>query len=126
MPFRRANVCHCSRCRKHSGTAGLAQGRVSREGFELLSGHELVEVYRPPDGMAKGFCRRCGSSLFGGTWPDGSEVSVRLGSLDGDAGIAPQYHSFVGAKAGWETLSDDGLPRYEGRPPRGVVDPPQR
>ena len=31
--------------------------------------------------------------------------------------VGPQYHSFVGAKAAWEQLPDDGLPRYEGRAP---------
>jgi hypothetical protein len=59
----------------------------------------------------------CGSSLFGGMWPEGSEVSVRLGSLDGDPGIRPQYHSWVGAKAPWDELPDDGLPRYAEGPP---------
>ena len=113
-PFRRANICHCGRCQKHSGAGGLAQGRVPREGFRLVSGAELIETYRPEHGASKAFCRRCGSSLFGGTWPDGPEVSVRLGALDGDPGIAPQYHSFTGAKAAWETLPDDGLPRYDG------------
>jgi hypothetical protein len=44
-------------------------------------------------------------------------VSVRLGSLDADPGIAPQYHSFVGSKAAWETLPDDGLPWYDGQAP---------
>jgi hypothetical protein len=122
-PFRRANICHCSRCRKHSGAGGLAQGRVTRAGFTLLAGSELIEAYRPSDGMAKAFCRRCGSSLFGGTWPDGSEVSVRLGALDVDPGIAPQYHSFVGSKATWERLPDDGLPRYDERAPTSLVDP---
>jgi hypothetical protein len=117
-PFRRANICHCSRCQKHSGAGGEAQGRVPREGFRLLSGAELIENFRPEHFAAKAFCRRCGSSLFGGTWPDGPEVSVRLGSLDADPGIAPQYHSFVGSKAAWETLPDDGLPRYDERPPR--------
>ena len=28
-PFRRANYCHCSRCRKHAGSNALAQGRVA-------------------------------------------------------------------------------------------------
>ncbi len=112
-PFRRANYCHCSRCRKHSGSAALAQGRVPREHFRLQAGAGLVETYRPPAGMVKAFCRVCGSSLFGGTWPDGPEVSVRLGTLDGDPGIAPQYHSFVGSKASWDVMTDDGLPRFE-------------
>src|SRR5919198_2564532 len=111
--FLRANHCHCSRCRKHSGTFGLTQGRVPREGFRLLQGADLVRVYRPPDGGAvKAFCSECGSSLFGGTWPDGPEVSVRLGALDDDPGIRPQYHSFVDSRAPWDVVPDDGLPRY--------------
>jgi hypothetical protein len=122
-PFRRANICHCSRCRKHSGAGGLAQGRVRRDGFTLLAGSELIETYRPPGGMVKAFCRRCGSSLFGGSWPDGPEVSVRLGALDTDPGIVPQYHSFAASKAPWETLPDDGLPRYDERAPQSLVDP---
>ena len=120
-PFRRANFCHCSRCRKHSGAAALAQGRVPREGFHLHQGAELIEVFRPPaGGMAKAFCRVCGSSLFGGTWPDGPEVSIRLGTLDDDPGIRPQYRSFTASKAAWDELPDDGLPRFEGRVPRDV------
>jgi hypothetical protein len=122
-PFRRANLCHCSRCRKHSGAAALAQGRVPRGGFRLLSGEELLRVYRPPGGMAKVFCAVCGSSLFGGTWPEGPEVSIRLGALDGDPAIAPQYHSHTDSRAPWDALPDDGLPRYPAGPPRNVAEP---
>ena len=111
LPFRRANHCHCSRCRKHSGTFGLTQGRVPREGFRRVRGEELIRVYRPEGGAVKAFCSACGSSLFGGTWPDGPEVSVRLGALDGDPGIRPQYHSFADSRAEWDELPEDGLPR---------------
>jgi hypothetical protein len=118
QPFRRANHCHCSLCRKHSGTFGLTQGRVPRGGFRLLAGEQLLRVFRPPSGTAvKVFCSVCGSSLFGATWPEGDEISVRLGALDGDPGIRPQYHSFVGSRAPWDELPDDGLPRYGGPPP---------
>jgi hypothetical protein len=91
------------------------QGRVPREGFRLLTGDDLVEVYRPDDGMVKAFCRVCGSSLFGGAWPDGPEVSIRFGSLDDHPGIAPQYHAFVNSGATWESIPDDGLPRFPDR-----------
>jgi hypothetical protein len=114
LPFRRASHCHCSLCRKHSGTFGLTQGRVAREQFRLLAGEELLRVYRPPSGTAvKAFCSVCGSSLFGAHWPDGDEVSVRLGSLDDDPGIRPEYHTFVGSRGAWDELPDDGLPRYD-------------
>jgi len=61
---------------------------------------------------AKVFCSVCGSSLFGGTWPKGPEVSIRFGALDGDPGIRPQFHTYVDSRAPWDELADDGLPRY--------------
>jgi hypothetical protein len=118
-PFLRANHCHCSRCRKHSGTGHLTQGRVPREGFRLLAGKELVRVYRPDGGAVKAFCSVCGSSLFGWTWPDGPEVSIRFGALDGDPGLRPQYRGYVASKASWDELPDDGLPRYPEAKPAG-------
>lgn len=111
--FLRAGHCHCSRCRRHSGAAVGTQGRVRREDFVLLSGGDLVRSYRPDDGAVKAFCKVCGSSLFGGAWPDGPEVSIRLGTVDGDPGIRPQVHTFVGSKAVWDEVHDD-LPQYEG------------
>jgi hypothetical protein len=120
LPFRTANHCHCSRCRKHSGTFGGTQARIPREGFRLLEGEELIRVYRPAeDAAVKAFCSVCGSSLFGAQWPEGEEISIRLGALDGDPGIRPQCHSFVGSRAPWYELPDDGLERFnEGAPGR--------
>jgi hypothetical protein len=87
--------------------------RVPRAGFRLLSGEELIRVWRPPDGGAvKAFCSECGSSLFGAWWPEGEEISIRIGALDDDPGIRPQYHTYVDSRAPWDELPDDGLPRY--------------
>jgi hypothetical protein len=116
-PFRRAGYCHCSRCRKHSGAGGLVQGRVPRDGFRLLAGEKLLSTYSPPGGAAKVFCSRCGSSLFGGDWPGGDEVSVRFGVLDDDPGIRPQDRAFTDSRAVWDALPDDGLPRHPGPRP---------
>ena len=115
LPFRRASVCHCSRCRKHSGSIGLVQGRVVRERFRLLRGEELIRVWAPEDGGAvKAFCVQCGSSLFGYRWPEGDEISIRLGTLDDDPGIRLSFHSFTDDAAPWDELPDDGLPRFPG------------
>jgi hypothetical protein len=66
----------------------------------------------------KAFCSVCGSSLFGAEWPEGEEVAIRLGSLDGEPGIRPQFHTFVASRAPWDEIPDDGLPRFdEGHPP---------
>jgi len=111
--FSRASYCHCSRCRRHSGAAASAQGRVHRTDFSLVSGVELIRVFKPEGGAVKVFCVTCGSSLFGGTWPEGPEVSIRLGTVDGDPGIRPQYHTHAGSKAVWAEILDD-LPQYAG------------
>lgn len=119
LPFRRANHCHCSLCRRHSGSTGLVQARVARERFRLLRGEELIRVYRPADGTAvKAFCSVCGSSLFGHQWPHGEEISVRLGALDYDR-LTLDYHSWVDSRAAWDRLPDDGLRRYAEGPPGG-------
>jgi hypothetical protein len=112
-PFIRAGHCHCSRCRKHSGTAVLTQARIPRDRFELLQGEELIRVYGKGQGAVKAFCSVCGSSLFGGDWPEGQQVSIRMGAFDDDPGIRPQFHTFVGSAAPWDRITDD-LPQFQG------------
>lgn len=116
-PFLRWTNCHCTLCRKHSGTFGSMTLRAPRDGFRLLAGEELLRVYDPGDGHAvKAFCSVCGSSVFGGRWPEGEEISIRAGALDDDPGLRPQVHAFVGSRAPWDELPDDGLPRLAGMP----------
>ncbi len=55
--------------------------------------------------------------LFRGDWPEGSMIGVRLGTLDGEPGVRPQYHMFVDSRASWDELPDDGLPRFPQRVP---------
>jgi hypothetical protein len=84
---------------------------VWREQFTLLQGAELIRVYGKGKGAVKAFCTTCGSSLFGGHWPDGRQVSIRLGAFDDDPGIRPQFHAFVDSRAPWDEIADD-LPQY--------------
>jgi hypothetical protein len=83
----------------------------------MLAGEELLRSYQPEEGSSKTFCSRCGSNLFGGGWPEAEEVSVRLTTLEPPVDWKPQAHNFVRSLAPWETLPDDGLERYETRPP---------
>lgn len=115
-PFIRAGHCHCERCRKHSGTAVCTQVRVLKEQFRLVTGADLIKVYGKGEGAVKAFCKVCGSSLFGGDWPDSDQVSIRMGVFDDDPGIRPQFHTFVSDRAAWDVITDD-LPQYpEGLP----------
>ena len=116
-PFERSSHCHCSRCRKHSGNFGATSLRANAGAIRFLSGKELLGAWAEEGFGTKVFCTRCGSSLFGGAWPDG-EISVRFGALDADPGIRPQRRIHVDSAAPWFDVPDDGLPRFGGRAPR--------
>jgi hypothetical protein len=114
-PFVAAGICHCHHCQRRTGTAASPNGRVRRAGFRLLAGGELLESFQPTaESRPKVFCRRCGSHLFSGDPLADAEVAIRLGALDGDPGIRPQWRQWVDSAATWEPIPDDGLPRYGG------------
>jgi hypothetical protein len=73
-------------------------GANAREGCQNLGSAPNPSFDTLHGTAVKVFCSVCGSSLFGGHWPEGEEVSIRLGSLDGDPEIKPQYHSFVDSR----------------------------
>jgi hypothetical protein len=116
-PLVSAGYCHCTRCRRRTGAAASAQGRIAPGSLRVVAGEELVTCYRPPDGFAKCFCSACGSALWSRSQDDPGVLSVRIGAFDHDPGIRPQYRQFVAYAASWEPLPEDGLPRYPERAP---------
>jgi len=111
-PFVSASFCHCTRCQRRSGTAASANARAAPASVRVTSGEAELRSWAPDGGFEKLFCGRCGSALF--SRPPGTSdfVGVRLGSVDGDPGVRPQWHQFVAYAAAWEAVPDDGLPQY--------------
>jgi hypothetical protein len=116
-PFVSASYCHCTRCQRRTGAAASPNGRAAPGSFRVVAGEEHIGVWAPEGGAAKHFCRLCGSHLYSRVEGDPPTFGVRLGAVDGDPGIRPQWHQYVAYAASWEELPDDGLPRYDERPP---------
>ncbi len=114
-PFQSASYCHCTRCQRRTGTGSSANARVARTDFRLLSGGDALRTFAPPDGMPKVFCSLCGSAVFSGDLQRDAPLGLRLGGLDRDPGIRPQFRQWVEFAAPWEPIPDDGLPRHPGR-----------
>jgi len=110
--------CHCSRCRKVSGSAHASNLFVAPEDFKWLSGENHVGRYDPPDTryFATSFCKQCGSSL---PWLSKSKkvVIVSAGTLDGDPGVRPTQNIFCGSRPDWY-MDAGSLPENEEMPPR--------
>jgi hypothetical protein len=112
QPFVSASYCHCTRCQRRTGTAASANGRTAPGSFRLVAGEEHLRSWAPEGGAEKLFCSLCGSAVFSRAAGDPPRIGVRLGGIDGDPGIRPQWHQYVAYAAPWEELPDDGLPRY--------------
>ncbi len=114
--FRYAGYCHCSDCRRFSGSAFSAYGGVPLAGLRLLRGEAHIGRYRKSGNTVLAFCSLCGSSLYAEK-PLRGMVHLRLGTLDQAPTLAPQVHSYVASKAPWYEIRD-GLPQYPAaRPP---------
>jgi hypothetical protein len=116
-PFVSASYCHCTRCQRRTGSAASAQGRVQPGSFRVVAGEDRIRAWSPGGGFDKLFCGDCGSAVFSRNPENPDVVSVRLGAVDGDPGIRPQWRQFVAYAASWEPIPDDGLPRYDERAP---------
>ena len=113
-PLTSAGYCHCSHCQRRTGTGSSANGRVPRGGFRIVRGAAALSSFKPPSGVPKIFCSRCGSALFSGDPSGDEEVAIRLGALDGDPAIRPSYRQFLDSGVAWEPIPDDGLARHAG------------
>ena len=116
-----AGYCHCTRCQRRTGTAASANVAIDGESFRLLTGEELVQGWRHPDGgWEKCFCRRCGAHLFSRNPDDRARMGIRMSAFDSgqaDQLPRPRYRQFTAYAASWEPIPDDGLERFpEGRP----------
>ena len=96
---KRVSACYCSQCRKQNG--GGAFHAAEMQG-ELSVEHEGALVWFDSSTKAKrGFCSRCGSSLFWRSRDDPTFFDISLGTLDDVSGLKLTAHIFV-----------DGCPSY--------------
>jgi hypothetical protein len=112
--FAYALNCHCSNCRRTTGSAFKPFAGIARDKFRLSAGDDELLIYGDPTGH-DAHCRRCGSLLYS-VVRNGSFVHVAMGTLVDDPRVRPTAHIFVGSKAPWHVITDD-LPQYQGHIP---------
>ena len=96
-------ICHCGQCRRMTGHV-MAATAARRADFRLLSDGEL-KWYAASAQARRGFCGRCGSTLF---WEGVGRdyVSIAAGTLDDTRGLAIACHIFVADKGHYYDITD--------------------
>ncbi|HXF97907.1 MAG TPA: GFA family protein [Gaiellaceae bacterium] len=108
-------VCHCEDCRAWCGRAWAATAARDADLELALAGDALVwyENPRSSRGASRGFCSRCGASLFYRV-PGSGRTSIAAGTLADPSGLRVAAHIWVEQGAPWEPPPPE-LPAY----PRG-------
>jgi len=105
LPFTKFVKCHCSRCRRATGSAFAANAYVLPPAFRWLSGQDHVARFdlASAASFSTSFCRACGSPLPHAT-RSGREIIIPAGSLRDDPGVSPEIDACWQSRARW--LSD--------------------
>jgi hypothetical protein len=101
--------CHCSQCRRMTGHF-LAATAARLADFALLADAELRWYDASPQAR-RGFCGRCGSTLF---WAAHGEdyISIAAGTLDDARGLKFACHIFVADKGAYYQI-EPGVPQMQ-------------
>ncbi len=108
-------LCHCSRCRKASGSAYTAFLTVATDGYRIVSGREFMRRYeapvveRPP-AYSVWFCSQCGAPVPTPD-PQGEVFEIPAGAVDSAIDVVPDKHIYVDCKASWDSM-DEAIPRF--------------
>lgn len=95
--------CHCSLCRKQSGTHANHATIVQESDFKWITGQDNISTYRKDTGFTSSFCRQCGS-------PVPNQVGqthlmwIPLGLMDDDISPTQQFNFCLSSKANWEKI----------------------
>jgi hypothetical protein len=112
--FEYALNCHCSKCRRATGSAFKPLAGLRRTNFALRKGNDCLLIYGDEETAHDVHCRLCGSLLFS-VVRGGAYVHVPMGTLVDDPGITPSMHIFVASKAPWYEITDN-LPQHANLP----------
>jgi hypothetical protein len=89
--------CQCSMCRRHHGAAFATFVTVPLSGFRWVAGEDALSTYQSSAYGKRTFCSKCGS-IMPVVEPDTGIAFCPAGNLDGELGIQPQGHRFVGSQ----------------------------
>ena len=99
--------CHCSRCRKATGTGHASNLFLQPAALRWLSGEEHTRAFKLPEAkrFTNQFCGICGGRVP--RQPMGTDtLMLAAGSLDNEAPIKPQARIFAESRASWSCYGD--------------------
>ena len=108
--------CHCSRCRKLTGSSFSTNGSLDASLFVVTKGQEFLDKVSY-DQHFRYHCRKCHSWVYGDSEEYPGMKFIPCGTLNEAPEKAVDHHVCVDSKAKWITINDN-LPQYPGAQPK--------
>jgi len=101
-------ICHCSICRRFTGSNGIAVVLCKNDAFRWLRGEDKKTVWNKPNAQWQAnFCSVCGSALPGSDNID--SMFIPAGSISsGGEKLRVAHHIWVDSGAAWDVIGDQG------------------
>ncbi|KGK00183.1 GFA family protein [Thalassotalea sp. ND16A] len=111
-PLKMFQYCHCSRCRKITGSGFAPNIFVPLEQFKWLTGEHLLGRYevREAKYFATSFCQHCGSTM---PWltQTGQLYVLPVGTLDDEISLKPSQNIYCDEIPNWHQSFSE-LPKF--------------
>ncbi len=111
-------ACHCTHCRKQSGSAFSVNIGVPADSV-TLSGDSLktyTDMGASGKNILRKFCGDCGSPILSYVTAADGLYFIKVGSLDDSSWVVPGAEIWCDSKVNWGTLSEE-LPKMPSNPP---------
>ncbi|MDQ8953377.1 GFA family protein [Acinetobacter rudis] len=92
--------CHCSLCRKQSGTGANAATLVDEKVFGWCSGTDFISTYKKDSGFTSCFCKSCGSPVPNKVGKS-TFIWIPFGLLDEQPTITQRLNFCLNSKSSW-------------------------
>lgn len=110
-------VCHCSNCRRQSGSAFSVNVVVPAGAMEIEGDMATYEDGDTESGspVLRQYCTACGSPIRSMSTAQPKIAIVKAGTADNPGQFTPGMHVWTQSALPWVTIPE-GLPRFERNP----------
>lgn len=110
-------ACHCTRCRRQSGSAFSVNLVVTASAMAVTGDMATFEDTETSSGASvmRQFCGVCGSPIRSLLTANPDIIAVKAGTTDEPDGFAPTIHVWTQSKLAWVDIPT-GLPHFARNP----------
>jgi len=110
-----AAICHCTDCRRVTGSAFNVSLPVPIADFRIAKGAPKAYTTTADSGteLTRYFCPDCGSPLYTASPAHPETVYVKAGAIDEPGLVKPHHQSWMRSRVPWAEIPE-GLPAHAG------------